>query len=272
MATKKEIKPITTLTQATNFIYSLEESTRRNLYAVASTLYRVDVLKLYETEDYKSTVDYAEKTFGYKRATSQALIRVASRFLKGNMSKFKNPDEKDYTVYQLMELLPMDDNQITEAIENGELNPYMTTKAIRDLSREYKLTGQKIKKDEKKFVQPETTKNIKTQEQEVAENFKEVVKPDEVIDTPRILNKLNTLYKGITVLEGANKQATLALTSGIMSDVGAFKTNALDTTTDLINSCSEIIDAFKMENVNNESLEKSLVDLLVGLENLKKLF
>lgn len=126
------------LENATQLIQLAEEGTRRNLYTIASALAIVDKNKLYEEGEYKNTAEYGEAMFNYKRATTSALIRVAVRFLNGSNSTLKQEGEKDYTIYQLMELLPMEDADINTALENGELNPYMTTKAIRDLAKSYK--------------------------------------------------------------------------------------------------------------------------------------
>lgn len=138
MANITKTTQIKKLENATQLIQLAEEGTRRNLYTIASALAIVDKNKLYEEGDYKNTAEYGEAMFNYKRATTSALIRVAVRFLNGSNSTLKQEGEKDYTIYQLMELLPMTDGDINTSLENGELNPYMTTKAIRDLAKSYK--------------------------------------------------------------------------------------------------------------------------------------
>lgn len=139
MANITKTTQIKKLENATQLIQLAEEGTRRNLYTIASALAIVDRNKLYEEGEYKNTAEYGEAMFNYKRATTSALIRVAVRFLNGSNSTLKQEGEKDYTIYQLMELLPLSDTDIANALENGELNPYMTTKAIRDLAKGYKL-------------------------------------------------------------------------------------------------------------------------------------
>lgn len=138
MANITKTTQIKKLENATQLIQLAEEGTRRNLYTIASALAIVDKNKLYEEGEYKNTAEYGEAMFNYKRATTSALIRVAVRFLNGSNSTLKQEGEKDYTIYQLMELLPMGDTDINTALETGELNPYMTTKAIRDLAKSYK--------------------------------------------------------------------------------------------------------------------------------------
>lgn len=152
MANITKTTQIKKLENATQLIQLAEEGTRRNLYTIASALAIVDRNKLYEEGDYKNTAEYGEAMFNYKRATTSALIRVAVRFLNGANSTLKQEGEKDYTIYQLMELLPLSDADIANALENGELNPYMTTKAIRDLAKGYRLIN---------AAESETEENLK---------------------------------------------------------------------------------------------------------------
>lgn len=154
MANITKTTQIKKLENATQLIQLAEEGTRRNLYTIASALAIVDRNKLYEEGDYKNTAEYGEAMFNYKRATTSALIRVAVRFLNGANSTLKQEGEKDYTIYQLMELLPLSDADIANALENGELNPYMTTKAIRDLAKGYRLIN---------AAESETEENLKVE-------------------------------------------------------------------------------------------------------------
>lgn len=155
MANITKTTQIKKLENATQLIQLAEEGTRRNLYTIASALAIVDKNKLYEEGDFKNTAEYGEAMFNYKRATTSALIRVAVRFLNGANSTLKQEGEKDYTIYQLMELLPMGDADINTALENGELNPYMTTKAIRDLAKSYK-PALEIKSDKEPKIKEQT--------------------------------------------------------------------------------------------------------------------
>lgn len=153
--------PIKTLEQATSQITKFEENARVNLIKIADILGWVDKLKLYETKGYKNVAEYGEAVHGYKRQTTQALVKVASRFLVGTESALKQPDEKDYTVYQLMELLPLEQNEIDTAIQEGELNPYMTTKKIRDLAKAIKKSRDNEEVQEVQEVQEDNQVQMK---------------------------------------------------------------------------------------------------------------
>lgn len=192
MANITKTTQIKKLENATQLIQLAEEGTRRNLYTIASSLAIVDKNKLYEEGEYKSTAEYGEAMFNYKRATTSALIRVAVRFLNGSNSTLKQEGEKDYTIYQLMELLPMSDTDIANALENGELNPYMTTKAIRDLAKSYKL----INADD-----TETEENLKmdnepeSKQEQPTEDKAEENAPADTKDDAKALKNMLTVLK-----------------------------------------------------------------------------
>lgn len=170
MANITKTTQIKKLENATQLIQLAEEGAIRNLYTIASALAIVDKNKLYEEGDYKNTAEYGEAMFNYKRTTTSALIRVAVRFLNGSNSTLKQDGEKDYTIYQLMELLPMSDGDINTALESGELNPYMTTKAIRDLAKGYKLINAVESETEAKEEEVDTETNDTTDENMSKEN------------------------------------------------------------------------------------------------------
>ena len=177
--------PLKTLEQATKKINKLDENTRNNLISIAVILGWVDKLKLYESKGYKNTAEYGEVVHGYKRQTTQALIRVADRFLDGTKSRLKQDDEKDYTVYQLMELIPLEDKEIESAIQDGELNPYMTTKKIRELAKGIKNS----RNQENNEVQEE---NNEVQEENETEKNKLDVLEYGVVNLRTELGKLET--------------------------------------------------------------------------------
>lgn len=214
MANITKTTQIKKLENATQLIQLAEEGTRRNLYTIASALAIVDRNKLYEEGNYKNTAEYGEAMFNYKRATTSALIRVAVRFLNGANSTLKQEGEKDYTIYQLMELLPLSDTDIANALENGELNPYMTTKAIRDLAKGYKLinadnaeTEENLKMDnEPESKQEPPTDKVEEVEAEshndTAENTVEENAPaDTKANAESLKSMLSTLERWLETIE-----------------------------------------------------------------------
>lgn len=161
-----------TLSNVTEAIHALEGNMNRNLFTIANLLDKVNTSKLFEDGGYKNIAEYSEKALGYKKVTTYQLVRVANRFLKGqSVSPFKMEDEKDYTVSQLMELIPLEDIQINGLIQEGELNPGMTTKEIRQLVKDTKAIEAKVEEVvEDEEVTPEEFKGEKAESKAYDEN------------------------------------------------------------------------------------------------------
>lgn len=209
MANITKTTQIKKLENATQLIQLAEEGTRRNLYTIASALAIVDKNKLYEEGNYKNTAEYGEAMFNYKRATTSALIRVAVRFLNGANSTLKQEGEKDYTIYQLMELLPMSDTDISTAMENGELNPYMTTKAIRDLAKGYKLINSTETETESK--QEPATESKTEVEVEANDSVDENAPVDTKANIESLKNMLATLESWLETINEPSTSGALEL-------------------------------------------------------------
>lgn len=235
MANITKTTQIKKLENATQLIQLAEEGTRRNLYTIASALAIVDRNKLYEEGNYKNTAEYGEAMFNYKRATTSALIRVAVRFLNGANSTLKQEGEKDYTIYQLMELLPLSDTDIANALENGELNPYMTTKAIRDLAKGYKL----INADN-----AETEENLKMDNEPESKQEPPTDKVEEVEAESHNDTVENTVEENAPADTKANAESLKSMLSTLERWLETIKVPGVNGALEVINEMFIILDRF----------------------------
>ena len=136
-----------TLADATKRIHKLEESSIKNMHAIANTLKEVKANGLDTASGYSDVHDYAEKELQYKKSTSYMLVQVAERFLTDkNESILKRKDEKDYTVSQLRELCPLTNEIINELIEAGEISPQVSTRKLNQIVKGYKTLEDKNNK------------------------------------------------------------------------------------------------------------------------------
>ena len=223
------------LENATQLIQLAEEGTRRNLYTIASALAIVDRNKLYEEGASKNTAEYGEAMFNYKRATTSALIRVAVRFLNGANSTLKQEDEKDYTIYQLMELLPLSDTDIANALENGELNPYMTTKAIRNLAKGYKLIN---------VAEPENEENLNpTNEPESKQESPTEAKPEDKSETNKDSDE-NTAEENAPADTKANAESLKSMLTTLERWLETVNVPGINGALEAINEMFIILDRF----------------------------
>lgn len=126
------------LAERTRDILYLEDDNRRNLFKIASQLAKINRANLYKDDGFKSISEYAEKVLGYKGSTTRALCRIADRFLN-EMGEITNPELVDFSIYQLMEILKLNDSELQLALTDGSVSSELSTKKIRDNIKKSKV-------------------------------------------------------------------------------------------------------------------------------------
>lgn len=205
------------LKNATESIIRLQNEAKKNLFGIAVALATVDKNKWYEQDGFKTTADYAEQVFKYRKAMTSALIRTANKYIDGTDKKkyhsYLAIGDKDYTVSQLQELLPIELKQAKELQEKGMIKPEMTTKKIREVIKVVtgKDKGEESKdKGEEKQEKPaseETKEKTASEEKKDTQEtvgekvetlvpLKEVLKEYDIIAD--MVNKVNKLNKDLT--------------------------------------------------------------------------
>ena len=122
---------------------------------IAYTLAEVDKKKLASSNgEYKNTVEYAEKVFGFKHAQTSNYIKLANRFLiadaKEKKIALKNVvGDNAFSVTQLTETLTLPEENANNLIKAGKIHDGMTAKEIREVVKAEKIRIGKTKpKDE----------------------------------------------------------------------------------------------------------------------------
>ena len=198
VAATKLINPL--LEKMTVKILELEDANKRNLYKIASHLHQIEENKLYKDDGFKSVSEYGEKVLGYKRQTTSSLVRIATKFLDvdGNVI---NPDLEGYSVYQLMELLPLNPSQIVMYTEEKMISPDLTTKKIRENVKE--ITGSKQEKKEESGKEKAEEKPVKKESEEKSNKPSE---PNEPTEAEKILGKVMDDIKSNADIDGTDKE------------------------------------------------------------------
>lgn len=140
------------LTEATKKIIGFGANASAALMEIAKTLATVSANEVYKEDGFNSAQDYAMQTFGFKKAFAYDLVAVGTR----QNSKFAL---EGYSVSQVKELLPCDPKDLEEAIENGDINPAMTTKELREASREMRENKRAGTKREPTYLLTEILSN-----------------------------------------------------------------------------------------------------------------
>ena len=101
---------------------------------LAKVLGSVLSTKCYEEDGFKSVADYAEQTFGIKKALAHQLAKVGNRFYL-NESETAHAVAELLPISNLAEIAKLDDEEIAEAIDNGDITADSTQSELRELAK-----------------------------------------------------------------------------------------------------------------------------------------
>lgn len=129
-----------------NAIAMLHMEQADNLKRIAIEAYRIDKEKLIPNE-YKNTAEFLMDTFGYGKSFAYDIIAVGRRIDEVEMQSVLT----EFSLSQLKEMNSLSNEQITEAVENGEISADMSAKAIREAAKEIKGGKARAKSEPKKY-------------------------------------------------------------------------------------------------------------------------
>lgn len=131
------------LADITREINAIGDSMNDNAVKIAALLGEVLADKLYEEDGFKSVADYAENLFGMNKSAAYAAARVGARFLDGG----EHPAVvAALPVSKLAEIVNMTDDEITAAVESGEIDESTTQAALRAAANNHKPAAVKVEK------------------------------------------------------------------------------------------------------------------------------
>ena len=127
------------LIRHTKSIQKYRDAGNLAILAIAHEFDSMDKDESYKTAGFKTVADYGRVVFDYKPATVSLYMRSARAFLTENEQGEVNykPNLPKLTVGQMIEVLPLvkdgeDVSEVIKALQSGEINCQMSTKAIRD--------------------------------------------------------------------------------------------------------------------------------------------
>ena len=129
----------TDLIRHTQSIQKYRDAGNLAILAIAHEFDAMDKDESYKTAGFKTVADYGRVVFDYKPATVSLYLRSARAFLTENEKGEVNykPNLPKLTVGQMIELLPLvkdgeDISEVIKALQSGDINCQMSTKALRD--------------------------------------------------------------------------------------------------------------------------------------------
>lgn len=133
------------LAEVTKRIVAIGARIRKNLYEVAHILADVDARGLYKDDGFKSVVDYAGKTFGFKESMAYSLLSVGKEYTDAEKLESNLPHEEghDFSTTQIQRVLPIGDRQkVVEYVEAGAITPDMSCAEIQKFVKSLKADGE----------------------------------------------------------------------------------------------------------------------------------
>ncbi len=109
---------------------------------LAKVFGKIKAEKCYEADGFKSVAEFAEKTFGVKRAMAYQLANVGERFYNQKSDTAKTVSAM-LTPANLAEISGLTDGQIKHALDHGKISATSTQKELRELAKSTK-DGSKI--------------------------------------------------------------------------------------------------------------------------------
>lgn len=146
----------TDLIRHTQSIQKYRDAGNLAILAIAHEFDSMDKDESYKSAGFKTVADFGRVVFDYKPATVSLYLRSARAFLtedeNGNV-QYK-PNLPKLTVGQMIELLPLvkdgeDVTPVIEALQSGDINCQMSTKAIRDAVSSIRAIPGKAKESDK---------------------------------------------------------------------------------------------------------------------------
>lgn len=151
----------TKLRNFTEQIFKQGLNIKKAFAKVATILVKIDDSKCFEQDGFESVQDYALQVFGWKQATTYAMLRIGREYIDGKTLESVLPHEagNDYSNSQLQALLPLKSVDTAKALaEKNVINPEMTVKEIKKVVRDYK-GGNSSSESENENTQAEESTN-----------------------------------------------------------------------------------------------------------------
>lgn len=127
------------LKKATAAIIKATDSAAKSLLKIASIMAEVDARELYK-DDFKSTVEYGEKVFGYKKSAVYNMVRVGRDYIDPETGKsvLALENGQDFTFNQLARMLPLPSVEDAEKlVEEETITPKMSLREIEQVVKDY---------------------------------------------------------------------------------------------------------------------------------------
>lgn len=133
------------LNAATRKVISLGEKIRKSALETAAIVAAVDKSGCYKDDGFRTVHDWTASAFGFKKSTSYNMLAIGKEYVApilnsagrtiGYSSTFADAVESagDFSVTQLIQLLPAGRDMAGQLVLDGKITPDMTCRAIKEV-------------------------------------------------------------------------------------------------------------------------------------------
>lgn len=152
-----------TLKTATETIINELKTQEKAGLKIAFVMACIDKQELYAEDGFNSAADYGMKVFGWKKSQAYAYIKAGNKFLDENGVTLL-PADGEYTISQLVPLLPLPLDETQSMNEQKEITPSMTIKEIKEAVKKH--TKPEEEEDEAEEAEEEEPVEVETEEED----------------------------------------------------------------------------------------------------------
>ena len=135
------------LQRATDKIRKLEAGVQSNLYETAAIIAFVDGAKLYTDDGFKNVHEWTKQALNIEKSTSYSMLKIGREYtrvltddkgkIKGYRSNVTEDGETDFSVTQIVKMLPVSRETLPEAIEAENITPADTVREVEAKIKHY---------------------------------------------------------------------------------------------------------------------------------------
>lgn len=199
-----ENKELNRLTQA---VYKIGAEIRKGCFKTAAIFAEVKRTGIFKEAGYQNISEWGKEAFGFSKSTTYNLVNIGENFIRaienesgkliGYHSELTENDEQDYTISQIIPMLPAGFEAAEDMHQNGQINPTMTTREIK------KIIDERIKSEQEADAEAEETEEPETEAEgnSVEDNTVYVIVTDANGNVYRVPGDILQEYKVLEVTE-----------------------------------------------------------------------
>lgn len=194
------------LNRLTQKVYKIGEEIRKGCFITAAIFAQVKKSGIFKEAGYKNISEWGKEAFGFSKSTTYNLVNIGENFIRGienengkligYHSELTEDDEQDYTISQIIPMLPVGLETAEDLHQSGEISPAMSTREIK------KVIDEKIKADkEAEETEEAEDEDASETETEEADNTVYVIVTDANGNVYRVPGDILNEYKVMGVTE-----------------------------------------------------------------------